>query len=92
MAYLRWSGSSWYVYWHASPAIKPGDELVSVNCDMLFTQREVKKDLEGVIKKVYDHYESNPGPMDELERALKEFVDDVDAHYEQLRNERRNNK
>jgi len=101
MSYSRWSNSIWYTFWSATPkqcipmeGFNPEDEQFSVDCEMDFSYKSLKKDIEDCINKVRSHYEFKLGEdnenlpsdadYDELRGYMQEFIKDVEEEYPEL--------
>lgn len=94
MSYSRWSNSRWYTYWHATESQFAEDQVLSVDCDFLFSYLELKYNIEGCLKQVserFSGYRKQQGQkkirgqkrrkikdLAELKGYMLEFVQDVE--------------
>jgi len=92
MAYSRWLGSYWYTYWHNQGNVpqpeRRDDQLFSVDCNWLFTYRQLKDDIEACITKVMDGVKARntvqptEEEISELMGYMREFINDVENKQE----------
>ena len=75
MAYLRWSFSDWYVFWHASKSKKIDEQLLAIwHALDVFKNNELKTFTYKQLK--------NVNSVDDLKELLK--LDLPDRDYEEL--------
>jgi len=96
MSYSRWSNSYWYTYWHACDSNYMDEQLLSVDCDKVFTYKELKEDIQICVKRVRQRIEDDKEnrtklPTEEeykeLEEYMKEFIQDVESSTDLIKKE-----
>jgi len=89
MAYSRWCGSYWYTFWCVQwdGTVETRDNAkFDVNCQLLFTAKELRTDMERCLQDVRKVCERNlteptDEEMSELKEYMEEFLADVDERY-----------
>lgn len=73
MSYSRWLHSRWYTMWSAKTESKKRDdqifEIVDFGHGMMFTYKQLKDDLIGVLEEVVEHYD-RPTPIKKLKNVV----------------------
>ena len=92
MSYSRWSNSSWYTFWSSTPENTPmEDQEFCVDCELHFSYKSLKKDMDKCINNVRSHYEfkmdednenrPSDAEYDELKGYMLEFIQDVEKEF-----------
>ena len=74
MSYSRWSNSRWYTY-----GSRQGFNIQSFHIfgdSFIFTEKELKKDLEGCAKKVQQKTKCSNEEKEELKIYMREYLED----------------
>lgn len=91
MSYSRFLSSYWYTYWQVSYVgdsnkvnnVKD-EQTFSVDCEELYTYRQLKDDMEGCIRKTLERVKVKnsvqPSDVDieELKDCMQRFIKDVE--------------
>jgi len=88
MAYLRWSSSIWYAYYHTNEYTSKDDQPLCIAMIRTFKYKELINDLEGCMgecRKINDEISTKKcteKDLQELKDAMMSFIKDVLYNHE----------